>query len=408
VNAIAFSPDRKTLVSGSGDGNVILWDIENSKPIGAPLTVSEKPVFAVAFSPDGRTVVSTSEERVVVWNVAEEMPIARELPRPENAKSGLTFTPDGNMLASIDGYGQVTLSDAETGHTLKDSIGERATSIAFSPDAKQLATVSWNGIFAMWDPASGELEGTPEKTNFRLFSVAFSPDGHTVAMGGDAVVLLWDAGDRRWRAKMISQQKDRIWSVAFSPNGKLLASGGNRSFALWDANTGSPVMAPVITDPKPRYGLHTDIVFSRDGKLLAYRAGNAGVALWNVARRGQVGAALSGHRGIVSSTAFSAEDKLLVTGSDEDGTVVLWDLATRQQIGRPLAGMGDEVQSLAFNPKTGALATLGDKRLLLWDVNEALWRKTACRLANRNLTRDEWGRFLGPGVAYRETCSAQM
>lgn len=403
VNAVAFSPDGRKLASGSGDGSVILWDVEHSQPIGSPLSVAEKPVFAVAFSPDGRTVVSNSEERVVVWNVDEDLPIGRELTRPANAESGLTFSPDGNTLASIDGYGEVTLSDAETGRTLKDSIGERVTSIAFSPDGGLLASVGWNGVFAFWDPGTGELKGTPQKTKFRLFSVAFSPDGRTVAMGGDAALLLWDISERRFVAQIVRQQKDRIWSLAFSPNGKLLASGGNQSFALWDAKTGSPAIAPVITDAKPDYVVHTDIAFSRDGKLLAYRSGGTGVALWDVARRRQVGGILSGHKGTVSSIAFSANDRLLVTGG-QDGTVVLWDLATHQPIGTPLAGMGSEVQSLAFRPKTEALAALGDKRLLLWDLNEAFWRETACRVANRNLTHEEWSRFFGSSVSYRETC----
>jgi len=66
----------------------------------------------------------------------------------------------------------------------------------------------------------------------------------------------------------------------------------------------------------------------------------------------------------------------------------------------PFAGMGAEVRSLAFRPKDQELATLVDKQLLVWDVNANSWRETACRLANRNLTRDEWSKFLASSVAY--------
>jgi hypothetical protein len=69
--------------------------------------------------------------------------------------------------------------------------------------------------------------------------------------------------------------------------------------------------------------------------------------------------------------------------------------------------MGDEVESLAFRPNGGALATLGDQRLVVWDVNEASWRKVACRIANRNLTQDEWKRVFGSAAAYHETCAVQ-
>jgi WD40 repeat protein len=165
------------------------------------------------------------------------------------------------------------------------------------------------------------------------------------------------------------------------------------------------MIAPVITDSKRFYLVHTDIAFSRNGKLLAYRSGGTGVALWDLARRRQVGGISFGHKAIVSSLAFSANDKFLVAGA-EDGTVVLWDVATRQPIGSALAGMG-KIRGLAFYPKTGALATLGEKRLLIWDLNEASWREAACRVANRNLTPEEWARLFGPAVAYREICPVQ-
>jgi WD40 repeat protein len=407
VNSVAFSPDGKTLASGSGDGSVILWDLEHSQPIGSALAVSEKPIYAVAFFPDGRTIASTSEERVVLWDLDEDLPIARELPRPTHAKSELKFSPDGKRVATIDNYGQVTLSDAETGHTQNDSIGERTTSVAFSPDSKQFATVGWNGVVAFWDSTTGEPKGAPQKTEFRLFSAAFSPDGRTLAVGGDAVFLLWDMAESRWIGRSIEKQKDRIWSIAFSPNGKLIASGGNRSLGLWDAKTGSPLITPVVTDPDFKYVVPTDVAFSHDGKLLAYRTGDTGVALWDVAHRRQVGSTLSGHTGTVSSLAFSEDGKLLASGGI-DNRVFLWDMSTREAVGKPLTGMGDEFQGLAFHPKTGTLATLGDQRLLLWDVSQASWREAACRVANRNLTHAEWNRVFAPGIPYRDTCAAQF
>lgn len=403
VNAVAFSPDGSVLASGSGDGSVILWDTQTSQPTGSPLTESGKPVFDVAFSPDGHTLVSNSVNRVVIWDLAQESSLRHETRIENQPDSGLRFTPDGRAIASIDTYGTVTVSDAETGRTLLDSIGSHVTAVVFSPDGAGFATVGWDGQLAFWDRATGESKGQTERTKFRLFSVAFSPNGRTVAAGGDSILLLWDTVTLRWIMET-NRQKDRIWSAAFSPDGKLLASGGNETFALWNAKTGSALITPVETDADPKYLMTTDVAFSRDGKMLAYRQSGQDVVLWDVVQRRPVGRALSGHRGIITGLGFSPDGRLLATGGD-DRTVVLWDVVTRQPLGA--IDTGFEVRSLTFRPNKNMLTALGSKRVLGWDTDIEVWRNTACRVANRNLTREEWGKFFGSKAEYGGTCSVR-
>ena len=114
-----------------------------------------------------------------------------------------------------------------------------------------------------------------------------------------------------------------------------------------------------------------------------------------------MGRPLSGHRNTVTSLGFSQDGKLLATGA-ADRAVILWDVVTRQPLGAIETGF--EVQSVAFRPNKNTLAVLGDKRLLVWDTEVEAWRDTACRIANRNLSREEWGKFFGSKAEYRETC----
>jgi WD40 repeat protein len=405
VNEIAFSPLDNILASASGDGSVILWNLETGQPLGVPLTVSNHSAFSVAFSPDGRQIASTSEERVTLWSVPEKLPINHGVPIPEQTKSGPVYAPDGNSFATIDSYGSVNLSDAETGKMSVESSGQRQTSVAFSPDGKQFATVSWDGILAFWDRVTGDPMGDPVKTNFRLWSVAFSPDGRTVAAGGDSVFLLWDTHDRRWRSKSEHLQKDRLWSVAFSPDSKLVAAAGLLTFAVWDGKTGANLVSPVATGAKNLIGARSTTMFSPDGKTIAYPTTDRGVFLWDVARKTESNRPFAGHSGLVLSLAFSPDNRYLVTAG-EDGKVLLWDVASTQTIGAPFLGVGTEVQGLAFRPNHNQLAVLGNTRMLVWDTDEKSWRTTACRLANRNLTHEEWSKFLGPAIPYAATCDS--
>lgn len=113
------------------------------------------------------------------------------------------------------------------------------------------------------------------------------------------------------------------------------------------------------------------------------------------------GPPLPGHKGEVSSIAFSPNGKLMATGGT-DGAIILWDMPSRQPIGPPFVGSGS-VWSLAFRPDGRALAVVGEDRLLMWSVGEEAWREAACRLANRNLTLQEWKGSFG-STPYRVTC----
>ena len=258
------------------------------------------------------------------------------------------------------------------------------------------------------------LRVTEVNVNSKVTSVAFSPDGKTLAAGfyyPDRVggVVLFDATNRqRLQAQPLPVAEGSVTSIAFSPDGKTLAAGysspnGDGGVVLFDATSQKRLHA----QPLPVAEVDTtSVAFSPDGKILAagYKARSVltcGVVLFDAKTPQQHQARrLPVTEGGVESVAFSPEGKTLLAVGYIGG-VVLFDATTRQRLVAQPFEVPGFVWSVAFS-RDGKTLAAGGGGVMLLDVDPISWRRKAAHVANRNFTRVEWTLYF-PDTPYRRT-----
>ena len=374
IFSVAFSPDGKTVASGSGDHSVRLWDVAAHRLTGSPLVGHTGRVESVVFSPDGKTLATGSRDNSVrLWDVASHRQLGFPLTGHSGSAVSVAFSPDGKTLATGSDDHTLRLWDVgqhrQLGSPLTGHTGG-INSVAFSPDGKSVVSSSDDHTLRLWDVGSHRQIGSPltGHTDF-VDSVAFSPGGKTLASGSGGVdnsVRLWDLTSHRQIGAPLAGRTSAVYSVAFSPDGTTLAFGrADQSVGLLDVASRRLVGPPLIG--------HTDaansVAFSTDGKILASGSADDTVRLWDVATHRQSGPALTGHTDAVASVAFSSPDGAMLASSSDDGSVRLWEVSSHREIGSPITGHTDEVASVTFSPDGKTVASgSADTSVRLWDV----------------------------------------
>jgi WD40 repeat protein len=326
VTSVAFSPDGKTLASGSLDSRIKLWDVSTGKELR---TLIGHRVTSVAFSPSGQTLANGNLDNTIeLWDA----PTGREGVFPLTGHSSfvtsVAFSPDRKILASGSYDDTVKLWVFSTGkelHTLKGHSGG-VNSVAFSPDGKILASGSADDTVKLWVVSTGKELRTLKGHSDAINSVAFSPDGKTLASGSaDDTVKLWDVATVT-ELRTLKGHSSTVNSVAFSPDGKTLMSGsGDTTIKLWDVSTGKE-----LRTLKGHSNAVWAVAFCPDEKTLASGSEDHSVKLWDVS----TGTELRTLKADSPVFAFSPDGKTLASGS-ADYSVKVWDVSTGKEL-RPL------------------------------------------------------------------------
>jgi WD40 repeat protein len=393
------------LATGGNDMSVWLWD---------PQTGNEQLVLrghvdgisALSFAPNGSFLVTVGHDRAVKrWDLATLQ--ENNILRGGGWVLALAFSPDGTKLAStstgkgganVTKFGEVKVWDVTTGRELATLPLQNwaVTSVDFAADGPTLAVSTEAGEITLWDLTTNQVKTRLQADrNTATTAVRFLPDGKTLAACTPTVgVELWDLATGQMRA-ILKDDKPNPLSPPLAPNCLALAPDGRTLTAcdwqqaplpLWDLRTeqrsrtvghlGAAAESGVAAEGLYDFMGNAALAFSPDGRSLVHASpspsgtvGRGAVRLIDLSS-GQERLTFPGHRGEVWSVAFARDGKTLVSGS-EDSTIKLWDPVTGDQR-LTLRGHEGRISTVAFSPDGTILATAS------WDGTIRLWR-TATR-----------------------------
>jgi WD40 repeat protein len=378
VVSVAFSPDGRRLASAGGDRIVRLWDTTTGQEV-LSLRGHEGSIGRVLFSPDGLRLASASQDGMVqIWDASpfdeNSDPRIRTLGGPDDGEfNGVAFDPKGRWLASASSDKSIKLWDAQTGREIRAFHGhqEAAICVAFSPDGRHLLSGSMDRTVKLWDSQTGEELPLPacDRFNLMVYSVAFSPDGHSFAAGGHQEVRLCDLTGRSLFGQPLVADLEFVNCVAFSPDGKHLATVGHTGIPkIWDVTSGEMVRS--FQGPSTHA-----VAFHPTKAYVASGGGDGQVRLWDPTTGHEIRPPLPQETDRIESVAFSPDGTYLATASLRE--VIVWDAKSFKKC-NTFGRVAGRIWSVAFSPDGKRLAAAtgykGKGEIKIWE--SSLWEQS--------------------------------
>ncbi len=371
VTGVAYSPDGKRLISSSKDGTVKIWDLANGREL-ITYRQHHEPVRSVAIAPNGKFVVSAAGNEVHVWN-PENGKLIRKLTGHTKPVNCVVVRPDSKAIASGSDDETVRIWDADSDKLLLEidskEVGSSVMDVAYNAKGDMLGAVTGDGKLFVWDPdkvrSQRKLLGISVHSS-GAYQVAFAPDGRFVATCGDRSAKTTKLGTNiGLRRNELTGHTGLVSAVAISTDGKWLATGSaDNTIRVWEIGDKDEKLARTFQGHE---GQITDLAFSPDGETLASASMDQNVRLWSL-RPVDSHRSFEGHTGYVWSAVMRPDGKQIASGG-ADRTVRLWDAATGKQL-HVLTGHSLPVTTVLYSPNSQLVVSCGgDKLLKIWDAN---------------------------------------
>jgi WD40 repeat protein len=283
------------------------------------------PIYALAFSPDGKTLAVGMLRTVLLWDMTAGRPagVLRDL---SGVVYSLAWSPDGSLLAAAGGdpsvSGEIRLYHVQSGYRPLKPLADHTDvvySVAFSPDGKILVSAGHDRTVRTWETATGKNLQTIRSHSDVVLRAAFLDEGRTILSAGmDRSIRITDAATGK-EQRSIEGHNQPILALAARPDGQIILTSGPEVRIFWR----SLPNGNIVRYGDGHGGQVNDIVYSKDGKLFASSSADRTVRLWDAVNGGQIRSFGNSEDGYFC--AAISPDSSVIAGGSGDGTVRIWD-----------------------------------------------------------------------------------
>ena len=322
-------------------------------------------VCAVTVTPDGRRVLSASQDRTLrLWDL-ESGETIRTLEGHADAVYAVAVTPDGRSAISGSGDGTLRVWKLETGQTIRTLQGHTSAlhAVAVTPDGRSVVSGSLDHTVRLWDLQSGQTIRTLEGHTDGICGVSVTPDGRlAISSSEDRTLRIWDLQSGQ-TIRTLEGHTDRVYGVAVTPDGcRAISASNDRTLRIWDLETGQSV----CTLECHGNTVTGAVAITRDGRRGISAAANYTVSVWDLAT-GQPLCTLQGHTDWVTAVAVTPNGQCAISAS-ADHTLRVWDLETGRLLRQPEGDMDGVKAVTLLSDGHGASISSNYHTLRVWDL----------------------------------------